>query len=154
MIKHRSLSWVTVTLQCCTCDGEEGPRAVLKIIFVCVQDQNATLEPALILQRQPLQQQRGSLSQRDSAYGREGGREEENGSGKRGELQTETHRQVEPTNEEKCSSTEKKEKGEWEHLNVKRSKAPMMTSGRKVQFTFMTSEQMHCSMSHLFVLIK
>lgn len=150
MIKQRSLSWVIMTPQCCTCDGEEGPRAVLKIILVCIQDQNATLEPALILQRQPLQQQRGSLSQRYSAYGRE----EENGSGKRGELQTETHRQVEPTNEEKCSSAEKKERGEWKHLKIKRSKAPMIKSGRKVQLKFMTSQQMHCSMSHLFVLIK
>lgn len=55
------------TLQCCTCDGEEGPSAVPKVIFLAVQEQDAAFEPALVLQGQPFHQQRGTPGQRHAA---------------------------------------------------------------------------------------
>ena len=44
-------------LQCCTCDGEECPCAILKVIFFAFQEQDAALKPTLVLQGQPLYQQ-------------------------------------------------------------------------------------------------
>lgn len=72
---------VPKTLRCCTCDGEEGPCAVAKIVFSTVQQEDAALEPALVLQGQPIHQQRGTLGQRHAACGRrgEGGRAKRTG---------------------------------------------------------------------------
>lgn len=58
---------------CCTCDGEEGPCAVPKVVLFPVQEQDAALEPALVLQGQPLHQQRSVPGQRHAAFG--GGKE-------------------------------------------------------------------------------
>lgn len=54
---------------CCTCDGEEGPCAVPKVVLFPVQEQDAALEPALVLQGQPLHQQRSVPGQRHAAFG-------------------------------------------------------------------------------------
>lgn len=76
MSNEKSSSRVPKTLQSCTCDGEEGPCAVSKVVFFAVQEQDAAFKPALILQGQPIQQQRGTLGQGHTACGRwgEGGR--------------------------------------------------------------------------------
>ncbi|TNN86414.1 hypothetical protein EYF80_003184 [Liparis tanakae] len=81
-------------LQCCTCDGEEGPCAVSEVVLFAVQEQNATFEPALVLRGQPIHQQRSAAGQRYTACGRrdEGatskGREREReGGGELGVLQ-------------------------------------------------------------------
>lgn len=42
----------------------------------------------------------------------------------------------------------------WKQLNIKCSRAPFIRSGKKVQFKFMTFQQMHRSMSHLLLFIK
>lgn len=60
------------TLQCCTCDGEEGPCAVTKVVCFAVQEQDAAFEPALVLQGQPIHQQGGTLGKRHAACGRKG----------------------------------------------------------------------------------
>lgn len=69
------------TLPCCTCDGNEGPCAVLKVVGFAIQEQDAAFEPALVLQGQPFHQQRGTLGQRYSACRRrgEGGRAKRKG---------------------------------------------------------------------------
>lgn len=71
-------------LQCSTCDGEEGPCAILKVIFFAFQEQDAALKPTLVLQGQPLHQQRRIPGQWHTAWGmrREGGRAKRKGKGK------------------------------------------------------------------------
>lgn len=66
-----------------TCDGEEGPCAVPKVVLFPVQEQDAALEPALVLQGQPLHQQRSVPGQRHAAFGegREGLRRGHRGKG-------------------------------------------------------------------------
>lgn len=77
MSNERSRSRVPQTPQCCTCDGEEGPCAVSKVIFFAVKEQDATFEPALVLQGQPFHQQRGTPGQRHTACGWKGEGKEE-----------------------------------------------------------------------------
>lgn len=72
MSNERSSSRVPKTLRCCTCDGEEGPCAISKVVGFALQEQDAAFEPAFVLQGQPFYQQRGAPGQRHTACERRG----------------------------------------------------------------------------------